>query len=69
MYVLELEGDITINIHRQFVRYDQAQLWVKLELAPTDWSHKPIGYSVLEYEKVLSMDRFIEGLKGIEWKP
>lgn len=70
-YMLVLGGDTTLNIHRQFVTYKQdvSKLWVRMKLVPTYSFHKPIGYGEMEYEKMLSMERFIEGLKGIEWKP
>lgn len=64
-YMLVLEGEVTINIHRQLLMGE----WVRMELVPTFGIHKPIGYGEMEYEKMLSMDRFIEGLKGVEWKP
>lgn len=70
-YMLVLEGEVTINIHRQLLmeKMDVNKLWVRMELVPTFGIHKPIGYGEMEYEKMLSMDRFIEGLKGVEWKP
>jgi hypothetical protein len=70
-YMLVLGGDITLNIHRQFVTYKQdvSKLWVRMELVPTYGVHKPIGYGEMEYEKMLSIERFIAGLKEIEWKP